>query len=145
MDAFSITKAARLAQVSPYTLENWDRSGFLSPNKRDERGRRQYTFTDIVALRVATKLREQGVSLQGLRQVVKYLRERKGFSLSTTEALTSSVLLFDGRDVHVIEAGPDGKIAFSALREPGQTTFHVVLLGQLLSEIRTDARSLNAA
>ena len=41
---------------------------------------RLYSFADLVALRVARQLRAAGFSLQSLRQVVDYLRERKSYN-----------------------------------------------------------------
>jgi DNA-binding transcriptional MerR regulator len=142
MDGYSLTQSSRLAQVGQHTLLNWDRSGFLSPSGKSERGRRLYSFCDIVAIRVASQLREAGVSLQGLREVVRYLRDRNDVSTSPTEVLASSVLVTDGRDVFVVE---DGSFAFSTLRRPGQRAFHVVMFGELVNEIQSDARALRAA
>src|SRR2546425_8963549 len=116
-EGFPILLAAKIANVTPKTLHNWDARGFLTPSVADAPARgvsRIYSFRDLVAIRVVCELRDAGISLQALRRVVKFLSGRKG--LTASEALASATLVTDGRDVYVEQ----GEVTISELRRPGQ-------------------------
>jgi DNA-binding transcriptional MerR regulator len=103
--------------VNPKTLHYWDRTGFLSPSVRAASGtgtRRLYSFRDLVALRVAHELRQRGISLQGLRAVVDFLRRMDGLE----QPLAECFLVTDGYDVYAQR----GDTTISALQSPGQAT-----------------------
>ena len=72
-------------------LVYWDRTGFLSPSVALARGAgrgrgRIYSFRDVVALKTAQALREQGISLNQIRSVVAFLQGR-GVASPLTEAV----------------------------------------------------------
>jgi DNA-binding transcriptional MerR regulator len=139
---FPTDVAAKLGKVTPKTLENWQVKGFLLPAiPAPKRGiSALYTFADVVAIRVAAQLRDDGVSLQGLRKVVAYLCKRKG--LSPTQALSSTHLVTDGHDVY--EVADDRTV--STLRRPGQRMLLVVLpLHNVVAELAAKARALTRA
>lgn len=138
LDGYATDVAARLGNVSTLTLENWRRTKFLSPSiPAPRRGvSATYSFRDLVAIRVASELRDAGISIQGLRRVVKYLRTWNG--LSTTEILAGTALVTDGHDVFQAE----GTVTISALRRPGQRMLLVVPLDVLVTELQFKARSL---
>lgn len=138
---FTTAIASKLGHVSRSLLETWDRSGFLSPSfPAPRRGvSSRYSFRDVVAIRVAADLREAGISPQALRRVVKYLSTRKG--LSPTEALASTNLVTNGHDVFEVA----GATSISTLQKPGQRVLFVVPLGELVTEIQTNARAVVSA
>jgi DNA-binding transcriptional MerR regulator len=139
-ETFTSAVTAKIARVTLATLDNWSRRGILAPSIAAPAPHpRRYTFRDLVAIRVLVALRDAGIDLGGLRRVVEYLRKRKG--LSATEALASTVLITDGRDVYEVEED----VRISALRKPGQAVFHVVALSTLVSEIQRDARAAQHA
>lgn len=125
-------QAARLAGIPYRTLDFWARSGFIIPSIVQSTGKgsdRIYSFQDIVALRVAGKLRTAGISLQALRQVLAYLQARDGFE----SPLAETYLVSDGRDVFE-KRGDD---VMSVFRRPGQAAFSWVLdLGGVVEEVR---------
>ena len=101
---------------------------------------RRYTFRDVIALRVAAELREEGVSLQLLRKVVDHLRAREG--LSATEVLARTNLVTNGERVY--EVAGDVTIHLPS----GQRTMmvHVTIpLDQVVSEVQRKARALRRA
>jgi DNA-binding transcriptional MerR regulator len=149
IDGFTTELAARLTGVTTEVLENWSRSKFLRPSvPAPRRGvSATYSFQDVVAIRVACSLRDEGISLQSLRKVVAFLCSEKGLK-STTEALSSSQLITDGRDVFkVVDVGKAvGKaIILSALRKPGQRMLLIVPLGEHVTELKAKARAIHAA
>ena len=80
VEGFTSRDAARISGVPFFTVDYWDRSKFLKPSIAQSAGRgrgrgRLYSYSDILRLRIARELREQHVSLQTLRHVVKRLGE----------------------------------------------------------------------
>lgn len=76
-DAFSTAEAARLSNLTPRQLDHWARRGFLRPSLEEASGygsRRRYSFSDIVKLRVAARLRSSGVGLARIRRCVEALK-----------------------------------------------------------------------
>lgn len=135
--------AAKLTGVSVATLDNWDRRGFLKASIQPAGGHgfaRVYSFRDVIAIRVARELKSEGIPLQAMRKVVAYLCARKGL-LTPSDALASTSLITDGRDVYEIE----GDVSTSTLRRPGQRMLLMVPLGELVAELQAKARALRAA
>src|SRR6266849_4064764 len=122
MDSFSTGEAVRISGVSFRNIDYWARTKFIVPSIAEAKGtgtERRYSFSDLLALRVARELREAGVSTQSLRRVVEFLRARKGLAHSFGECR----LMVTGSDVQ-IATSPE-KI-MSVLRTPGQTSFAFV-------------------
>ncbi len=140
-EAFPTVIAAKIARVTPSTLDNWNRRSILVPTLESGTGPapRLYTFRDLVAIRVLVALRDAGIDPRGLRRVVEYLRKRKG--LSATDALASTILITDGRDVFELE----GTASISALLRPGQAAFHGVVFHTIVGEVQRDVRAATEA
>jgi len=115
---FGVTEVSRLTGINRVTLHVWDKSGFLAPSLikggRGTGNRRRYSFDDLVALRVARRLRDEGVSLGALRKIARYLKKTE----EAQNPLASSYLALQGRDVVMIR----GEEVVSVLAKPGQYT-----------------------
>ncbi|MEW6661982.1 MAG: MerR family transcriptional regulator [Bacillota bacterium] len=99
IEGYSARQVCKITGVEYSTLDYWDRAGFIKPSASEATGtgsKRVYSFLDLIALKVALSLRENGVTLQTLRKVVDYLRS-KGDSLE--HPLTGTVLITDGKKV----------------------------------------------
>jgi Tfp pilus assembly protein PilF len=72
-DLFSGTEIARLLDVTPARLRTLDRAGVVSPTGR-RKGRRAYTFSDLIALRTAQTLLSQRVRLRDVTRAVSALK-----------------------------------------------------------------------
>lgn len=72
-DLFTRSEIARLLDISPPRLRTLDRAGVVSPSGR-RRGRRAYTFSDVIALRTAKTLLEQRVRLRDVTRAVQALK-----------------------------------------------------------------------
>lgn len=94
---YTVAEVARLFGYKPARLRYWHRSGLLGPSARVA-GRNYYTFQDLVGVRAAKGLLEQGVPLQQVRRSVESLRE--AFP-KTTRPLSELRVLADGRTVLV--------------------------------------------
>ena len=72
---YVISVAARLLDVHPQTLRNYERAGFLRPTRTDGK-RRLYSVEDIEQLRRLIGTVEQfGLNLSGLRMVLAVREE----------------------------------------------------------------------
>jgi DNA-binding transcriptional MerR regulator len=121
-DSFSTGEAVRITGVPFRNIDYWARTKFIVPSVAEAQGtgtERRYSFSDLVALRVARELRKAGVSTQSLRRVVAFLRTRRGVA----NPLGESRLVITGDDVQVATSD---KTIMSALRKPGQTAFAFV-------------------
>lgn len=95
---FGTAEAARLAGLTKRQLDHWDRTGLFKPCiPAFGRGTvRQYSFTDIVQLRVARRLLDLGLSPRRLRLSLECLREN-----FPARNLTEFSLVTDGKDVYL--------------------------------------------
>lgn len=66
---FTVTVAARLADLHPQTLRGYDRLGLVVPQRAKGRGRR-YSLRDIARLRRVQQLSQEGVNLEGIRRII---------------------------------------------------------------------------
>jgi len=94
---YTVAEVARLFGYKPSRLRYWHRSGFLGPSARVA-SRNYYTFQDLVGVRAAKGLLEQGVPLKQVRRSVESLRE--SFP-QTARPLSELRILADGRAVVV--------------------------------------------
>ena len=94
---YTVAEVARLFGFKPSRLRYWHRSGLLGPSAR-LRGRNYYTFQDLVSVRAAKGLLDQGVPLQQVRRSVDSMR--KAFP-HTTRPLSELRVMADGRAVLV--------------------------------------------
>ena len=106
--SFSRQQAARLSGLTPRQLAYWRRTGLVVPGVRTQGGQARYTFTDLVTLRAARRLRDAGISLQRIRKCLRSLTE---FLPATDRPLAELSLVVTGDVVLVFH----GEHAFDAL------------------------------
>jgi len=78
---FSTAQVARLSGLTPRQIDHWDRQGFLKPSIRSAKGygsARRYSFSDVVRLKVAARLRAAGVGLARIRRCAEALEKLGG-------------------------------------------------------------------
>lgn len=76
-DSFSAGEAAKISGVSYRTIDYWARIRFIVPSIAEANGTgtdRRYSFSDLVALRLAKDLRTAGIATRSLHRIVEYLR-----------------------------------------------------------------------
>lgn len=96
-DLFTLTEIARLLNFPPTRLRTLDRAGVVSPSGR-RRGRRAYTFSDLIALRTAKSLLEQRVRLRDVTRAVQALKRSLP---KVTKPLQELRIVSDGQRVIV--------------------------------------------
>lgn len=132
---FTAGQAAQVAGLKYHDVNYWAKTDFIVPSVQVANGSstcRAYSFSDLVALSVARKLREAGINLKGLRKVVRYLQDR-GYE----HPLADAYLVAAGDDVVVVS----GEQLVSALKNPGQGYF-VFALGETIGELKEVAGML---
>ncbi|WP_437594096.1 tetratricopeptide repeat protein [Sorangium sp. So ce1000] len=96
-DMFTGTEVARLLGISPGRLRSLDRAGIASPSGR-RRGRRAYTFSDLIALRAARDLIARKVRLRDVARAIDNIRAALP---KVTRPLAELRVAFDGKAVVV--------------------------------------------
>jgi len=134
---FGAKMVKEITGVSRMQLQHWDRTGVVRPSIRISAGkgsRREYSFKDLVQLKVAKRLREEGISLQKIRKALEYLR--KNFP-DVKAPLAELRFLTNGVDIFVLTDNPD--IILDALK--GQFVFSFAL-GELIDSLRGTIKKL---
>jgi tetratricopeptide (TPR) repeat protein len=96
-DLFSGTEVSRLLGFSAGRLRTLDRAGVVSPSGR-RRGRRAYTFADLIALRTAQALLAQRVRLRDVTRAIGALQRTLP---KVTRPLAELRVMSDGQRVVV--------------------------------------------
>jgi predicted RNase H-like HicB family nuclease/DNA-binding transcriptional MerR regulator len=138
MDSVNAKTACRITGLSYRQLDYWDRSHFIKPSLQEATGigsARLYTFVDLVQLRVAKMLREQGLSLQKIRKCVTFL---KTHAPEVEKPLAQLRLLTDGESIFVLTKDP--KVMVDTLRG-GQFVFSLAL-AEIVEEVRGKVAAL---
>ncbi|MRG90674.1 tetratricopeptide repeat protein [Polyangium spumosum] len=99
-DMFTGTEVIRLLGISPGRLRSLDRAGIVSPSGR-RKGRRAYTFSDVIALRAARDLLARKVRLRDVARAVENIR---GALPKVTRPLAELRIVSDGQRVVVKSA-----------------------------------------
>lgn len=138
---FRVKDVLQLTGLTYRQLDYWDRSGFICPSVATAAGpgtERLYSFRDVVALKVAKRLREEGVSLQRIRRALVYLKENFP---DVNEPMAGLVFITDGQGIFVLTDDP--AVMVNALRG-GQLTWNVDI-GQVAREVARDVTHLRRA
>jgi DNA-binding transcriptional MerR regulator len=98
---YSGTKAASIVGISYRQLDYWARTNLVRPSLTDASGsgsRRQYSYRDLLELRVIKSLLDAGIKLESVRTAFEYLREHVDTDIASAHLVISGsdVLLCDG-------------------------------------------------
>jgi tetratricopeptide (TPR) repeat protein len=100
-DLYTLRDAAQLFHLSESRLRYWEKEGFIV-RSCELSGRRYYTFQDLVSVRAARELLNQGVPLRVVHKSLRALRE----SLPrVTRPLSALRIMADGQSLVVRDAG----------------------------------------
>jgi DNA-binding transcriptional MerR regulator len=138
---FTPRQVTRLTGVPYSTLNLWAKKGLVRPSIALGQGsgsERIYSFSDLIALKVAFELRKAGVTTRSIEKVVQFVRENEGLEKPLSEAR----LLVSGRDVLVVR---NGQQLVSALSKPGQSCLSFIVdLPRTVGELVHATESANA-
>jgi DNA-binding transcriptional MerR regulator len=120
---FSGTAAARIVGISYRQLDYWARTDLLRPSLTEATGsgsRRQYSYRDLLELRVIKSLLDAGIKLEAIRDAFGYLRAH------VTDDIASAHLVISGGQVVLCQ----GDELIDVVRN-GQGVLNVLPLGNV--------------
>jgi len=132
--------AMDLTGASRTQVEHWAKSGIVRPSVRAGAGkgtRNEYSFQDLVQLKVAKRLRDEGISLQKIRKALAYLR--KNFP-EIQAPLAKLRFLTNGVDLFVLTHDP--KVILNILK--GQLVISLAL-GEIIEDLNGEVKKLAVA
>jgi DNA-binding transcriptional MerR regulator len=124
-----------LTGVSGRQVDYWATTGVARPSVKSAAGkgsRREYSFKDLVALKMAKRLKDEGISLQKIRKALAFLR--KHFP-ALKQPLAELRFLTDGETAYV---GRDREKIFDTLNQ-GQFVFSLAL-GKIIEELQGELK-----
>jgi DNA-binding transcriptional MerR regulator len=130
---FSGPTVCRLTGVTYRQLDYWARTELVTPSIRPASGsgsKREYSYGDVLEVKVIKSLLSSGVSLSRARQAVECLRTSLGADLAA-----SSLVLSDAGSVL---AHDDGELV--DLLRGGQGVFNIVPLANVVAELSVTIR-----
>lgn len=102
---FSGKKTAEIVGITYRQLDYWARTDLISPSIAKAVGsgsRRQYSYRDLLELKVIKQLLDSGIRLESVREVFTYLRDNLGEDVTTVNLVISgnrSVLVRSGEEI----------------------------------------------
>ena len=126
-EGFSGRKAAEIVGITYRQLDYWARTDLVRPSLADANGsgsRRQYSYRDLLELKVVKSLLDAGIRLESVREAFTYLREHLGEDIVTANLVIrgSSVLVRSDEEI------------LDVLRQ-GQGVLNILPLGNVKDEI----------
>jgi DNA-binding transcriptional MerR regulator len=128
---------SQLIGISYRQLDYWARTGLVTPSVRAADGsgsKRLYGFTDLVELRIIKRLLDAGVSLQRIRDAIRYLRKQ-----AAGKPLTDITLMSDGERIYACQSGEEVIDVLSH----GQAVFGIAV-GRVWADTEGDVATLPA-
>lgn len=102
---FSGKKTAEIVGITYRQLDYWARTDLVRPSVTDAAGsgsRRQYSYRDLLELKVVKTLLDAGIKLESVRTVFTYLREHLGEDIASAQLVItggSAVLVRDNDEL----------------------------------------------
>ena len=125
---FSGPTVCRITGVTYRQLDYWARTNLVTPSVTAARGsgsKRQYSYPDLVEVKVIKSLLDAGVSLSRTRQAVDCLRDSLGVDLGSASLILSGT--------KTVMAHSNGEIV--DLLRGGQGVFNVVPLASVVADL----------
>jgi DNA-binding transcriptional MerR regulator len=128
---FSGKRTAEIVDITYRQLDYWARTDLVRPSLADASGsgsRRQYSYRDLLELKVIKSLLDSGIRLEQVRKVFAYMRNHLG------EDVASANLVIDGSNSVLVNTGEE----LIDLLQNGQGVLNVLPLAGVKDEV--DAR-----
>jgi DNA-binding transcriptional MerR regulator len=128
----------RLTGVTYRQLDYWARTELVTPSITPAQGsgsKREYSYSDVLEVKVIKSLLTSGVSLARARQAVECLRNSLGADLASSSLVMS--------DAGSVLAHDDGDLV--DLLRGGQGVFNIVPLASVVAELTTTIRQSRIA
>ena len=128
---FSGKRTAEIVDITYRQLDYWARTDLVKPSLAQATGsgsRRQYSYRDLLELKVIQSLLDAGIRLEQVRKVFTYMRDQLG------EDVASANLVIDGSNSVLVNTGEE----LIDLLQNGQGVLNVLPLAGVKEEV--DAR-----
>lgn len=109
---YSGKRAAEIVGISYRQLDYWARTDLIRPSVDDAAGsgsRRQYTYRDLIELKIVKSLLDAGIKLESVRVAFEYLRDELGEDVASARLVIGggrAVLVRDDAElVDVLQSG----------------------------------------
>ena len=128
---FSGKRTAEIVDITYRQLDYWARTDLVKPSLAQAKGsgsRREYSYRDLLELKVIKSLLDAGVRLEQVRKVFNYMKEQ------LDEDVASANLVIDGSNSVLVNTGEE----LIDLLQNGQGVLNVLPLAGVKEEV--DAR-----
>ncbi len=128
---FSGKRTAEIVDITYRQLDYWARTDLVKPSMTEATGsgsRRQYSYRDLLELKVIKSLLDAGIRLEQVRKVFAYMRNQLG------EDVASANLVIDGSNSVLVNTGEE----LIDLLQNGQDVLNVLPLSGVKEQV--DAR-----
>jgi DNA-binding transcriptional MerR regulator len=146
VETFGKEDVISLTGLTYRQIDYWAATGVVIPFKpgMGKGSRREYSFTDIVALRVAKKLKEDGITLQKIRKALAWLSKQEDFK-DLTQPLGKLKFVTNGENLFVVDRDLDrDKEKIIDALSKGQYVFSVTL-GSIIEDLKGEVRNFTKA
>ena len=126
-EGFSGRKAAEVVGITYRQLDYWARTDLVRPSLADANGsgsRRQYSYRDLLELKVVKSLLDAGIRLESVREAFTYLREHLGEDIVTANLVIRGSSVLVSSDEEIVDV----------LRQ-GQGVLNILPLGSVKDEV----------
>ncbi len=125
---FSGKRTAEIVDITYRQLDYWARTDLVRPSLADAAGsgsRREYSYRDLLELKVIKSLLDSGIRLEQVRKVFAYMRNHLG------EDVASANLVIDGSNSVLVNTGEE----LIDLLQNGQGVLNVLPLAGVKDEV----------
>jgi DNA-binding transcriptional MerR regulator len=126
-EGFSGRRAAEIVGITYRQLDYWARTDLVRPSLAEANGsgsRRQYSYRDLLELKVVKSLLDAGIRLESVREAFAYLREHLGEDIVTANLVIRGTSVLVRSDEEIVDV----------LRQ-GQGVLNILPLGGVKDEI----------
>ncbi len=119
---YSGTQAAKVVGITYRQLDYWARTDLIRPSVSDASGsgsRRQYSYKDLLELRVIKTLLDAGIKLESVRDVFSYLREHVGTDIASAHLVINGTSVVLARGDELIDVLARGQGVLNVLSLAG--------------------------
>ena len=136
---FNTNMVCKLTELTKRQIDYWDRIHFIKPSIREASGYgsiRLYSFTDLVQLKVASTLKDKGLSVQKIRKSINYLK--KTFP-EVEKPLAEMKLITDGETIFVLT---EKKQVILDTLSKGQIVMSIAI-GEIIEELKGEVQKIS--
>lgn len=146
---FSGKKAAEIVGITYRQLDYWARTDLIRPSVADAAGsgsRRTYSYRDLLELRIVKTLLDNGIKLESVRTVFRYLRDQLGEDIASAQLVIADGTAVLVREDELVDLLREGQFVMGSILSLGGVQREVdAAIVDLHPARPTEVRSARAA